>query len=123
MQVALHRWLRSDTDRALHDHSANNISILLTGPYREWYSHAWEPKPRRRWRLPLLPCYRYAEIPHRVELTHGPVWTLWIRMEPRREWGFWCAPTRWVHWRDYLSVRADTEYYAEGVSQVGRGCD
>src|SRR6185437_15041851 len=81
IQVALHRWLRSDSDRALHDHSSGNISILLTGCYREHFSHAWQPPGhpahrRPRLRVLFVPYYRRADQPHRVELHRGPVWTL-----------------------------------------------
>ena len=113
VQVALHRWVRSDSDRALHDHSAGNISILLTGCYREWFSHGWQ-EPRWKLRLPFVPYYRAADTPHRVELHRGPLWTLWIRFAPMREWGFWCGPTRWVHWRDYVDSRDS--------GLVGNGC-
>jgi hypothetical protein len=114
LQVALHRWERSDSDRALHDHSAGNVSILLTGCYREQFSHAWQPlRWKKRW--PLVPYYRAADTPHRVWLTTGPLWTLWIRFKPWREWGFWCSPDRWVHWKDYVDKRD------HGL--VGRGCD
>jgi hypothetical protein len=113
-------WHRSDNDRALHDHVADNVSILLWGTYREWFSHGWEP-PRWHWRLPLLPYFRRAETPHRVELLNDkPVWTLWMRGPPRREWGFWCSPTRWVHWKQYLAER---DYSVPGsTSTVGNGC-
>lgn len=113
MQVALHRWLRSDSDRALHDHSAGNVSILLTGCYREWLSHRWEPA-RWKLRLPFVPYYRGAAKPHRVELHNGPIWSLWIRFAPWREWGFWCGKKRWVHWTDYVDQR--------DAGLVGRGC-
>lgn len=119
IQFALHRWLRSDSDRALHDHSADNISVLLTGPYREWFSHEWE-KPYWKLRLPLIPYRRQAELPHRVELHNGPVWTLWIRFKPRREWGFWCQNKGWVRWQDYIAERDG--YDIAGVSSIGRGC-
>jgi len=125
VQVALHRWCRSDSDRALHDHTADNISILLWGRYREHFSHAWQPpghpahlKPRIRW--PLIPYFRKAETPHRVELHRGRVWSLWIRFKPRREWGFHCQKG-WTHWRNYVAERGD--YYLNGTSTVGRGCD
>lgn len=115
VQVALHRWLRSDSDRALHDHSAGNVSILLTGCYREWFSHQWQ-EPRWKMRLPWIPYYRRAAVPHRVELIYErPVWTLWIRFRPWREWGFWCSPKRWVRWTDYVDAR--------NSGRVGRGCD
>jgi len=118
IQVALHRWLRSDNDRALHDHSADNISILLTGVYWEWFSHAWEPR-RRKLRFPLIPYYRKAETMHRVQLGHGPVWSIWIRFKPRREWGFRC-PQGWRHWKDFLDQ--DYTKYPGSVSNIGRGC-
>jgi hypothetical protein len=114
IQVALHRWVNSDSDRALHDHSAGNISILLTGFYREWFSHRWEA-PRYKLRLPFVPYFRSAEVAHRVELIHGPVWTLWIRFKQERQWGFWCSPSRWVYWKDYVRNR-------DNVSEVGNGC-
>ncbi len=112
-QIAIHRWCRSDSDRALHDHTAGNISILLTGRYREWFSHAWE-KPRWKTRWPFIPYYRKAGTAHRVELTHGPLWTIWIRFKPWREWGFWC-PKGWRHWKEYVDSRDS--------GQVGKGCD
>lgn len=112
IQVSLHRWVRSDSDRALHDHSAGSVSILLTGCYRDWLSHSWE-KPRWKFCIPLVPYYRSARTAHRVELTHGPLWTLWIRFKPRRSWGFYC-PKGWVHWRDFVDSR--------DIGQVGRGC-
>jgi hypothetical protein len=34
--IYLHRFLRSDDDRALHDHSWCNVSILLDGAYYEY---------------------------------------------------------------------------------------
>lgn len=125
VQVALHRWLRSDGDRALHDHSADNISVLLTGRYTEHLSHAWQQpnvwppsgykKPRVRY--PFVPYFRKAETPHRIVLTHGPVWTLWVRFPPRREWGFWC-PKGWTNWRKMLG-----DYANGGVSTMRKGCD
>lgn len=117
-QLVLHRWYRSDSDRALHDHSGDNISILLTGRYREWLSHSWEPK-KARVRLPFIPYFRKGERPHRIELLDGPMWTLWLRWPPRREWGFWC-PRGWKHWSQYLAEKGD--YYKNGTSTVGPGC-
>lgn len=119
IQVAVHRWVRSDSDRALHDHSAGNVSVLLTGCYVEHFSHAWQPPGtpdhrRPRVRLPFIPYYRRGDMPHRVELRWGPLWTLWIRFKPWREWGFHC-PKGWKHWKAYVSERDNGE--------VGRGCD
>lgn len=112
IQVALHRWERSDSDRALHDHSAGNVSILITGCYTEVFSHAWETR-KAKLRIPLVPYYRKASTPHRVELTFGPLWTLWVRFKPWRDWQFYCSQGA-VLWSDYVDKRES--------GLVGKGC-
>lgn len=114
-QIALHNICRSDDDRALHDHVGWNVSIILWGRYTEHLSHAWEAHRAKR-RYPWLPYCRPAGRPHRLELRHGPVWTLWIRGKHIREWGFYC-PKGWVHWTKF------TRGGKEGQSTIGRGCD
>lgn len=114
VQVALHKWERSDSDRALHDHSADNISIILS-----WQGYAEVVRDNLgdyTWhRFPFWPYYRKAETPHRVVLHDDrPVWTIWIRFKPRRNWGFWCSRKRWVYWEDYVDSRDS--------GLVGRGC-
>ena len=139
-QLCLHKWLRSDDDRALHDHSGDSISIILTRGYwdviEEWcdgtpddypVSEQWHyrgdgewSRELTVWRYPLIPVFRKAEAPHRVILpTSAPVWSLWFRWPPRREWGFHC-PKGWKHWRDYLNSRGN--YYDAGESITGPGC-
>jgi len=119
-QLALHKWLRSDDDRALHDHVSWNVSVLLSGRYVEVFSHLWEPR-RAKTRWPLIPYFRKAETPHRVELiSNKPVWTIWFRGPPRRSWFFHCRQGM-KHWKDYVKER---DYSAPGsVSSVGKGCD
>jgi hypothetical protein len=115
-QLALHKWLRSDDDRALHDHSSFNVSLILNGGYYELFS--WGVAWRRPWRL----YFRRAETPHRVMLPRnsGPVWSLWLRGPPFRNWGFHC-PKGWRPWQEYVAER---DYSAPGsTSTVGKGCD
>jgi len=111
-QLALHLILRSDDARALHDHRADNASLILQGSYLEVLSHAWERPYRARKRLAWRPWrfwriyLRRAETPHRLVLPGGyPVWTLWLRGPPRREWGFWCSRgcRGWRAWREYTA--------------------
>jgi hypothetical protein len=140
-QFSLHKWLRSDDDRALHDHSGHNLSIILTGGYwevlrewreyftgtgigAEWTHHGdgewWRLRTVFRW--PLVPYYRRADVPHRIVLPSDgkPVWSLWLRWPPIREWGFHC-PKGWRHWKEYVAER---DYSTPGsVSSVGPGCD
>ncbi len=115
--VYLHRFLRSDDDRALHDHPwLFNISVLLDGCYVEHTAagaaFVEEGAAKGRWggsphRVQLLPLLRAggAEI---------PVWTLFVTGPKVREWGFLC-PQGWRHWREFTSPR-------DGGS-VGRGCE
>jgi hypothetical protein len=113
-QLALHKWCRSDDDRALHDHSGHNISFLLFGGYWEVTADA------TRWRRPFVPYFRRADLPHRIELAYSPIWSLWLRFPPIREWGFHC-PKGWRHWKEYLNAR---DYLAPGsTSEIGPGCD
>ena len=46
LNVYLHKFLRSDDDRALHDHPWWFVSIMLRGRYLEWLpdSHSLIPK-------------------------------------------------------------------------------
>lgn len=126
-QLALHKWCRSDEDRALHDHSGDNMSLILSPQgYNEINlrgAYPYEPRVTVRHRLPFVPYFRSAEAPHRIVLRDArPVWSLWLRWPPRREWGFHC-PRGWRHWKDFTNNRESGSYYADGVSEVGRGCD
>jgi hypothetical protein len=119
-QLSLHKWLRSDDDRAPHDHKADNVSILLIGCFREMV-RGIDGVDRWYLRWPLRPYFRKGETLHRVALlSERPVWSLWLRWPARRRWGYGC-PKGWVDADDYNSNKQD-EYYATGISEVGRGC-
>lgn len=118
--VYLHHFLRSDDDRALHDHPWWNASILLRGSYIE---HIRQPNGSTitKSRKPGAVYFRRAIQAHRVELLRSeatgepkPVWTLFITGPKIREWGFLC-PQGWKHWRDYVHTRP-------GGNEIGEGC-
>lgn len=93
--VYLHKILRDDDDRALHDHPSDNCSVILRGRYLEVCQAA------RYIRTAGTITRRKAEWPHRLELIDGqPCWTLFITGPRRREWGFHTA-NGWVHWKDF----------------------
>lgn len=120
--IYLHKFLRDDDDRALHDHSWHNCSIVIKGEYREvtltrhalacfrlmreiWpdhrqarttYSYEQRGVTRRRGSI----VFRRPDCPHRIELTTGPAWTLFITGPRVRQWGFHAA-NDWIHWRDF----------------------
>lgn len=115
MNVYLHKFMRDDDDRALHDHPWWFVSVMLWGSYLEWRPdqlHAGAIRPRRRgW---LSAVFRFAEDRHRVTLDRGPCWTLVITGPKSREWGFWC-PQGFVHWKNFVDPTD------QGL--VGPGCE
>lgn len=111
--IYLHHFLRSDDDRALHDHPWWNLSVLLDGRYVEHTISAGGINVRTErkagdWK------FRQAGAAHRIELIEGPCWTVFITGPRLREWGFHC-PRGWVHWRDFTNP-------ADGGKTIGRGC-
>ncbi len=106
--VYLHEILRSDDDRALHDHPWPNTSLLLAGRYVE---HTPEGSFMREagWI-----GERGADAAHRLEiLPDERAVSLFMTGPKVREWGFHC-PKGWVHWQDFTGG-------AQG-ELVGRGC-
>ena len=112
----LHKVLRSDDDRALHDHPWVNASFLLYGSYREHLQDG-SIKLRKPWR-PWYPWRMYLRRPtkaHRVELIGGcPVWTLFLTGPRIRTWGFHC-PQGWIPWREFVEQTVDG-------NRAGKGC-
>lgn len=116
LNIYLHKFLRSDDDRALHDHPWWFISWVIRGEYVE--HNGDQPSDevyRPRWSI----AYRPAEHAHRVELgkdrdqKSAPCWTILITGPKVREWGFYC-PRGWVIWTDFV------DHKDEG--NVGKGC-
>jgi len=117
--IYLHQFLRSDDDRALHDHPWVNCSILLRGHYIEHTAGG------QRWREAGDVVFRRSgKFAHRIELplnyrgddvfVEAPCWTLFITGPRYREWGFLC-PSGWVHWKKFTA--------ADDIGTIGRGCD
>lgn len=106
--VYLHRILRDDDDRALHDHPWDNVSLLLDGSYREI-------TPDGEFiRGPGALVHRKATDSHRLELIDGkPALSLFFTGAKVRNWGFHC-PNGWVPWQDFTAG-------AHG-ELIGRGC-
>ena len=105
----LHEILRSDDDRALHDHPWPSRSLLIRGGYWEHtlFGVFWRP--------PGWTGERTAETPHRLEIPDGErAVSLFFTGAKEREWGFLC-PQGWRHWQDFTGGA-----YGE---TVGRGCE
>jgi hypothetical protein len=111
--VYLHHFLRSDDDRALHDHPWWNASILLQGKYTEHTIDAGGVNRRVEYRAGAIKL-RGATYAHRIELTDGPCWSLFLTGPTLREWGFHC-PAGWRPWQQFVD--------GNNSGHIGRGCD
>jgi hypothetical protein len=91
--LMIHCFLRSDHDRAFHDHPWDFVTFLLS-PYREHTPEGIVEHPR------FSIHRRPAEWKHWVETIRPETWTLVLRSKRRREWGFH-TDHGWVDWRTY----------------------
>lgn len=105
--IYLHKFLRDDDDRALHDHPWNFLSFMLKGSYDEVTDNGIVSRTSPSF------AFRRAEHRHRVILTSDHCWTIVIRGKVIREWGFWC-PKGFVHWKDFTA--------SDDAGAIGRGC-
>jgi hypothetical protein len=86
--IRLHQWLRSDDERAAHDHPSDFLTLVLFGGYVDALEHADGSQSYDRLAVAAV-RYRRAEHRHRVVLTHSPTWTLLYFAPARRDWGFY----------------------------------
>lgn len=115
VSLFLHKFVRSDEDRALHDHPWDFLVIPIWRGYIEhsdrvlpereadwpegWKRNPDHPSNRRQVRRRVLPLlgtrFRRGEYRHRVELLKDrlgedqPSWSLFFKFRSRRTWGFW----------------------------------
>lgn len=114
LNVYLHKFLRDDDDRALHDHPWKFISFMLWGVYSE-QRHGHKTLVRS---APSL-AYRDATDRHCITLLRNkagqemPCWTIVLTGPKIREWGFWC-PKGFVVWTDFVDVNDE--------GNIGKGC-
>jgi hypothetical protein len=107
--VYLHQLLRSDDDRALHDHPWDNTSVILKGRYIEVLPNGDRPTRREGYVV-----HRQAAELHRLVLPDylTECWSLFITGPWLRSWGFQCGE-RWVHWKDFVGAN---------TGEIGKGC-
>lgn len=126
--VYVHQFLRSDDDRAHHDHPwLFNASWLIDGEYIEHTITAGGALVRTQRKTGAFE-FRWGSAPHRLQLIGNegdppnvpfmdaePCWTVFITGPRVREWGFCCMERGWIHWERFT---------AQGKpGEIGRGCD
>lgn len=109
--IRLHQILRSDDDRALHDHPFDYVSLILSGGYWEvtemdYLEYVREASSKykyagfgstpdtimvKRWYGPGSILFRTANSAHRLILDResNDVWTLFIMGPKKQNWGFY----------------------------------
>lgn len=123
--IYVHEFLRSDDDRALHDHPwLFNASWLIEGEYLEHTKAAFGYTVTHRRAGQFK--FRWGPAPHRVELVGNegdppdvpfveamPCWTVFITGPVVRAWGFHCE-RGWVPWQEFTDAR--------DKGSIGKGC-
>ncbi len=107
-RVYLHRFLRGDEDRELHNHPWYALSLILVAGYLE-ERRRWTPegdrvdvRRYRPGRFNVLAPHTF----HRVELDRGPCWTLIATGPVVQSWGFWDRGTgRYLPWREFVRAK------------------
>lgn len=101
-RVYVHRFCRSDDERAPHNHPWWFISLVLKGQYLE-HSYDDEGVATAVVRKQFSFAYRPLSTWHRVQLANGPYgkipcWTLVVTGPDVRGWGFRCFKREHAKW-------------------------
>lgn len=119
--IYLHKFLRDDDDRALHDHPWHSLSVVIKGTLKE---HVFL-RPGKSMQTYYITreegCWvrRRPTHAHRLELERDaqgkpiPAWTIFITGPRLRHWGFHC-PQGWKHWKQFTAPGDST--------RIGPGC-
>lgn len=107
-KIYLHKIVRADHDRCLHDHPFGFLGIILKGGYVE---EILDKKYgiTSRVNKPFSIINRLGPgFTHRIQrLLNGNSWTLLIRTRTTRKWGFF-TPEGWMHWKEFVKVNPIT---------------
>lgn len=110
----IHKILRSDSDRAYHDHPWPYITVILDGGYFEttpvYNKGGIFQGERTEFYGKGSVLVRPANHMHRLALPDGkPATTLFICGRWKQDWGFIPNPRWKIYWRDYLKDEASAE--------------
>lgn len=131
--VYLHRIIRPDAERHVHDHPWPFASLVLRGGYTEVIVRGTARtvagvlgggtivQGTRRWRrgsfhrMPL-------DMAHRIVHVEPRTVTLVLVGRKVRDWGFW-TDDGWVRWDEYLTDEYGTDRADRNIRYVCRGGD
>lgn len=98
--VHIHRILRRDNDRALHDHPWNARTFILHG----WYQEVREDGAVIRRTAGDTARLNFGEFHQIVKVSDGGVWTLFITSKFKGAWGFKVDGVKVPFW-EYLKQK------------------
>jgi hypothetical protein len=116
--IYLHKFLRSDYERALHDHPWPFLSVILRGGYYERHDQTRDHAEVVEWRGAGSVLLRPAQWRHRVILRTETQfsWSLVFVGRRAQQWGFY-PDGKWCWWRKFdpdLGICADQVLWTEG---------
>lgn len=91
--IRVHKWIRSDDKRFMHDHPWSFVTFVLKGGYTD-VSLDKDGKEVRQVLKAGSVQYRAAEHKHYVDVPVGGAWTLLFTGAHKRKWGFWIEGKR-----------------------------
>lgn len=106
--VRLHRIMREDQDRHMHDHPWDARTIILDG----WYNEERPIRPYARYDYTTdywnrttgdTASLRFGEYHRITEVAPNGVWTMFITWKYCGTWGF-LVDGKKVPWREYLGL-------------------
>jgi hypothetical protein len=111
ISIRLHRIMRPDGDRHLHDHPWNARTFILRGGYTEVRPLYSDPDMREFSHLETTinrcegdtAALKFGEYHRITSVTLGGVWTLFVTGKYRGTWGFDVDGVK-KPWREYLGI-------------------
>lgn len=102
--IRIHKILRSDNDRHMHDHPWASLSWILRGKYHEEMPLDQKQNPaldltRQRVRPMSEGCiaWRKATDRHMLKLYDGPVYSMFFMWTYQQKWGFYTPKGKVPH--------------------------
>ena len=110
LSICIHKFDQPDENPDCHDHPFHFFTMVLKGWYLEEFYNG-DRKFRRMFSCGL----RDAGCLHKVSACSKPVWTLCIKWDANRRWGFMVREeegviikVKWVYWEDYIKAKGLT---------------
>ena len=104
-KIYLHKLSRSDTDKHMHDHPWNFISLILKGSYEEFTLKKpyWDKFVKKTYSVGSVIKHNHTDA-HKITLLTPDVWTLVFIGSKRFDWGYqtekgWMSNKEYRKWK------------------------